>query len=169
MSVSCISAVSGCFIVSFLKIISLFSHVHWDFSCLIQELNRFSISSIRLFNPSPNAIYNKLKNNWIVQIKWFSFSSIKIARCLKNTPKVSPHVHGYVSFLIGFCSCVMNDLHVTSQCSELKALEAFQTITTWPTGLASSEQLSSRACRCCLQLHPPALISYRHWPPRMFQ
>lgn len=50
------------------------------------------------------------------------FLSIKIARSLKNTPKVSPHDHGYVSFLIGFCSCVMNDSHVTSQFAELKAM-----------------------------------------------
>lgn len=50
------------------------------------------------------------------------FLSIKIARSLKNTPKVSPRVHGYVSFLIGFCSCLMNDLHVTPRVAELKAM-----------------------------------------------
>lgn len=87
--------------------------------------------------------------------------SIKIARSLKNPPKVSPRVHGYVSFLIGFCSCLMNDLHVTSQFAELKAM-LLKNFKRSPPGLQAwrprSNFYSERACaassstRLCLSV-----------------
>lgn len=85
-----------------------------------------------------------------------SFLSIKSARSLKNTPKVSPHVHGYVSFLIGFCSCLMNDLHVTSQSAELKAMLLKHFKRSPPGPQAQRPRTNFYLERASVQVLPPA-------------